>query len=185
MVLTHDMTIARSEVVKKGTIRYNFHLNFRKGDSYQGFAEIHFELTSVPKELALDYSGKDLVRLLVNGKEVEARRSDGFVWLEGGWLKEGENVLGVHYRTGYDNDGSGCCSFVDVDGKQYVYSLFEPYYANRMFPCFDQPDLKARMQLSIICPEHWKKVISNEAPTHEGPLDPPVYIDTAKSTHHA
>ena len=31
-----------------------------------------------------------------------------------------------------------------------------------MFPCFDQPDLKAKMTLSVISPLEWKKVLSNE-----------------------
>jgi hypothetical protein len=28
------------------------------------------------------------------------------------------------YRNKYDNDGSGCVSFTDVDGKQYLYTQF-------------------------------------------------------------
>jgi aminopeptidase N len=54
-------------------------------------------------------------------------------------------------------------SFIDVDGKQYIYTQFEPYEANRVFPCFDQPDLKAKMRLYIISPNNWKKIISNES----------------------
>lgn len=67
----------------------------------------------------------------------------------------------MHYESNYDNDGSGCVSFVDVDSKQYIYTQFEPYFANRVFPCLDQPDLKAKMRLSVICPSDWKKVLSN------------------------
>ena len=60
-------------------------------------------------------------------------------------LKSGENYIAVFYRTKYDNDGNGCVSFIDVDEKQYLYTQFEPYYANRVFALFDQPDLKAPM----------------------------------------
>ena len=71
-------------------------------------------------------------------------------------LKEGGNQIAILYRNNYNNDGSGCVSFIDVDGKQYLYTQFEPYYANRVFPLFDQPDLKAKMRLNAICPAEWK-----------------------------
>lgn len=71
-------------------------------------------------------------------------------------------MVAIVYRNKYNNDGSGCVSFVDVDQKQYLYTQFEPYYANRVFPCFDQPDLKAKMRLNILSPADWKKVLSNE-----------------------
>lgn len=58
----------------------------------------------------------------------------------------------MSYRNKYDNDGNGCISFIDVDGKQYIYTQFEAYHANQVFPCFDQPDLKAPMQFSVISP---------------------------------
>ena len=85
----------------------------------------------------------------------------GFIYLQPSKLKAGTKSIGVHYENKFDNDGSGCISFVDTDHKQYISTQFAPYYANRVFPCFDQPDLKARMNLSIICPPDWKKVLSN------------------------
>lgn len=69
----------------------------------------------------------------------------------------------VEYECKYDNDGCGCVSFVDVDQKQYIYTQFEPYYANRVFALFDQPDLKATMELTIVSPMEWQKVLSNES----------------------
>jgi aminopeptidase N len=61
----------------------------------------------------------------------------------------------VWYRNQYNNDGNGCISFVDVDEKQYLYTQFEPSFANRAFPIFDQPDLKAKMRLDILSPKNW------------------------------
>ena len=54
-----------------------------------------------------------------------------------------------------DNDGLGLCSYIDESGatdKYYTYTQFEPHSAHRMFPCFDQPALKARMELGVIFP---------------------------------
>jgi len=50
----------------------------------------------------------------------------------------------------------------DADGKMYCYSTSEPYYANRIFPMFDQPNLKNSFTLSVNAPEDWT-IISNEA----------------------
>lgn len=92
----------------------------------------------------------------------------------------GDNKVGIHYKCSYDNDGSGCVSFVDVDKKQYIYTQFEPYYANRVFPCLDQPDLKAKMNLSVVGPSEWKKVLSNEYATLEQDLNVEEYLKASK-----
>ena len=76
-------------------------------------------------------------------------------------MKNTINKVLIQYSNKYDNDGSGCVSFIDVDKKQYLYTQFEPYLANRVFPIFDQPDLKARMELAISCHQSWPTVISN------------------------
>jgi aminopeptidase N len=54
----------------------------------------------------------------------------------------------------------------DADDKMYCYSTSEPYYANRIFPLFDQPNLKNSFSLSVNAPEDWT-IISNEARTGE------------------
>jgi aminopeptidase N len=44
------------------------------------------------------------------------------------------------------------------DGSEYIYSLFVPSDASTAFPVFDQPDLKARFQLTLNAPGGWKPV---------------------------
>src|SRR6185436_11027008 len=41
---------------------------------------------------------------------------------------------------------------------EFLYSLFVPARAHRTFPCFDQPDLKARFTLTLDVPEGWTTV---------------------------
>jgi aminopeptidase N len=46
---------------------------------------------------------------------------------------------------------------------EFLYSLFVPARARLAFPCFDQPDLKARYSVAITVPAGWQAV-SNGAP---------------------
>lgn len=50
--------------------------------------------------------------------------------------------------------------------EQYTYTHFQPYYCHRLFPCFDQPDLKATLELNVIVPEKWIAV-GNEAVSYQ------------------
>ena len=61
------------------------------------------------------------------------------------------------------NTGEGLHRFVDpVDGGVYLYTQFETADAKRMFACFDQPDLKATLTVTVTAPADWE-VISNGA----------------------
>jgi aminopeptidase N len=96
-------------------------------------------------------------------------------------LKVGTNVVVVEYSNTYNNDGSGCVSFTDLDTCQYIYTQFAPYYANRVFPCFDQPDLKAVFRLYMITPSDWAKVLSNENAIVEKEFTVDDYLQNTKT----
>jgi hypothetical protein len=53
--------------------------------------------------------------LIVNKQVIEAKTEGGFIYINESNLQVGKNTVGVHYTTSYNNDGSGCVSFVDVD----------------------------------------------------------------------
>ena len=170
MPLTQERAESRGLAIKRGSITYDFHISLEKGNNYSGFAEISFELNTIPQELPIDFNGK-VTRFVVNGTATDVKAEEGFLFVDVSLLKVGHNVVGVHYSNSYNNDGSGCVSFIDVDGKQYIYTQFEPYYANRVFASFDQPDLKAKMRLYVVSPSEWKKVLSNEYATIEEDLN--------------
>ena len=54
----------------------------------------------------------------------------------------------------YTDTGEGMHRFVDPeDGETYLYSNAFLYEAQRIFACFDQPDLKATFELRVIAPD--------------------------------
>ncbi|WP_326556243.1 aminopeptidase N [Micromonospora sp. NBC_01796] len=77
-----------------------------------------------------------------------------------------ENTLTVEAEMAYSNTGEGLHRFVDpADGEAYLYAMAFLEEGPRIFPSFDQPDLKAPVTLSVTAPENWL-VAANGAPLH-------------------
>ena len=82
-------------------------------------------------------------------------------------LSRGTHELIVDATVTYSRTGEGLHKFTDpVDGKDYLYSQFEPAMAMKVFACFDQPDIKATYDIHVTAPEHYT-VVLNEATTRE------------------
>ncbi|MCP1386919.1 aminopeptidase N [Corynebacterium sp. TA-R-1] len=83
-------------------------------------------------------------------------------------LTEGRHELVVDATITYNRTGEGLHKFTDPkDGKDYLYTQFEPAMAMKVFGCFDQPDLKATYSVHVTAPESYT-VVLNEAAVREG-----------------
>jgi aminopeptidase N len=78
-------------------------------------------------------------------------------------VKVGEIVIQLDFTSPILTSGSAITRYVDKeDGSEYLYSLFVPSDASTAFPVFDQPDLKARFQLSIRVPAGWHAISNTD-----------------------
>jgi aminopeptidase N len=78
------------------------------------------------------------------------------------------NVLTIEARGRYSNSGEGLHRFVDpVDGEAYLYTQFEVPDSRRMFPVFEQPDLKATFEFHITAPSSWQVISNSPTPKPE------------------
>jgi aminopeptidase N len=81
---------------------------------------------------------------------------------------QADNELRVTARCAYSRTGEGLHRFTDpVDGLVYVWAQSFLDDAQRIFACFDQPDLKSVFRLQVTAPDEWT-VIGNERGTREG-----------------
>ena len=104
-------------------------------------------------DLFLDFRGGTIERLEVNGTLVERPDRPGARIVLPGALLVPDTRVRVVYANVYDCNGDGFHRFVDpVDGEVYLYSNFEPFEAHRLFPCFDQPDLKGSLAIRVTAP---------------------------------
>jgi aminopeptidase N len=80
-------------------------------------------------------------------------------------LQAGHNEVRLGFTANIGAAGKAITRYTDRDDKnEYLYTLFVPMDADMAFPCFDQPDLKARFSLQVEAPSDWT-VVGNTAAT--------------------
>ncbi|MEX1333908.1 MAG: aminopeptidase N, partial [Candidatus Limnocylindrales bacterium] len=160
-VLHRAEAAARASRVRNA--RYEIELELVEGrETYRGEVILTFDLHPNEGPLFLDFDGR-AIAVRANGQDIRPDQRDHRLWLTREQLRM-HNRLVIEYENTYASTGDGLHRFVDPeDGKTYVYSNLEPFSAHRIFPCFDQPDIKARYRLSVTVPEAWK-VVTADAP---------------------
>ena len=148
--LSEETAKFRASIVED--CKYDVCLAILKGDCFYGTIKITFNLKEVPtKSLGLDFVGQKISSLTINqtlveNKDGDAQKifTDATVFLQPQYLKKGPNEISMQILTKYTNTGEGLHSFTDeTDGLQYLYTQFEVNFCHQVFPCFDQPDIKA------------------------------------------
>ncbi|OFO23167.1 aminopeptidase N [Corynebacterium sp. HMSC056F09] len=159
--LTHAEASARSAALRLST--YELHLDVTSAptdaDSYEVTSRITF--TTTEPETFVDYLGKTVHAVRVNGEEVENTFDGGRVYLSN--LPVGKELtVEITGSSYYSRTGQGLHRMHDqADDTTYLYSHLEPSDARRIFPCFDQPDLKASYEVHLTGPEGWQ-LLSNQ-----------------------
>lgn len=163
-------TDAEARAARVHDVSYELELELHQGrPEYRGRARISFRADG-PEDLFLDFRGRDVERIELDGEPITPQRTPYRLTLPGRALRAGRSELLVEYTNDYDRDGDGFHRFVDPeDGSEYVYSNFEPYDAHRLFPCFDQPDIKGDYLVSVSAPADWA-VVTNSRETDAEPL---------------
>lgn len=159
-VLSRAQARLRSARVADVTYDLDFRLSAELAE-YAGNVTVRFDLSNARDDLTLDFQGGTVYSLVVNGETADGRYNDFYLTLPARLLRAGANSVEISFSRPYSDDGSGLYRFEDPeDGRYYLYTDFEPYNQNRLFPSFDQPDLKARYATRVTAPAGWH-VITN------------------------
>ncbi|HKS90411.1 MAG TPA: hypothetical protein VJQ83_00680, partial [Tepidiformaceae bacterium] len=142
---------------------YTLDIDIKGGsETYRGDVALRFPVSG-SGDLFLDFRGKTIESLLVNGHPVADPHWNGYRLVIPGNLLVPHTNVRVVYENEYDHSGDGFHQFIDPeDGAEYLYSNFEPYEAHRLFPCFDQPDIKGAYSLSVTAPSEWQIVANSQ-----------------------
>ena len=156
--------LSRAEAAERSTHlkvhHYDVALDVTTGtETFIAKTKVTFSCDKPGYSTFIDAVGKRLIKATLNGKEIPDSAFTGeSLALDG---LAAENELVVEIEALYSKTGEGLQRSVDpVDNEVYLYSQGETAFIRNMYPCFDQPDLKATFDFTVTAPAHWE-VISN------------------------
>ena len=151
---------ARERAARVSGVTYDLSIDLDgRGRDYAGVVSVGFELADASADLTIDFAGGSIATVEINGAGSEPAHNGYFLTLPAAALKVGVNRVRIGFSHPYSSDGSGLYRFVDPeDSRVYLFTDFEPYNQNRLFPSFDQPNLKARFASRVTVPSDWHVV---------------------------
>jgi len=120
-----------------------------------GTVAIRFTATDVSHPAVLDFDAgpNHLTSVRVGGQPSRYQEVNEHIVIPAGELTRGENTIEIAFRAGEAPLNRN---------PEFLYTIFVPARAHQAFPCFDQPDLKARFTLELTVPSNWQAVASGE-----------------------
>ena len=156
--LTRNEAVRREAVVSH--LAYELTLDLASGPStFRSLTTVRFDAR--PGESTfLDLTAETVASVTFNGRPLDPERVYRDHRLELTDLR-GHNEVTVDALCRYSRTGEGLHRSVDPsDGNVYLYTQFEVPDARRVYAVFDQPDLKATFDYTVLAPASWT-VISN------------------------
>ncbi|CCZ07914.1 M1 family aminopeptidase [uncultured Culturomica sp.] len=128
-----------------------------RNNPVEGEVGISFRLPQ-KEDVILDFreDAEKIREVKVNGVSSAYRFENEHLLIPAQETVAGENRLSIIFRAGDQSLNRN---------EDYLYTLLVPDRARTLFPCFDQPDLKARFTLSLEVPSGWEAV--SNAPLKE------------------
>jgi aminopeptidase N len=154
--LSQAEAIERADALE--VVHYDIHLDLTDGASgpgdmtFRSRTEVTFR--SRNRQTAIDLAADRLLAVTLNGRPqpLALDTAKGYPLTE---LAD-DNVLIVEADFAYSSSGQGLHRAADpVDDEVYVYSSLCTADSQRVFACFDQPDLKAEFTWHVTVPAHW------------------------------
>jgi aminopeptidase N len=162
--VSEALAAERRAVIQDLRYDLNFRVPAERRAPVQGRVTARFVLKA-PHRVVLDFAQpRDRVaRVLVNGRATPSYVLDGHLVVPAEQTRAGANDVTVEFVSGDEA--------LNRD-EEFLYTLFVPARAQLAFPCFDQPDLKARYTLSLEVPDSWQAVANGREVDSASPDSP-------------
>ncbi|WP_457288638.1 M1 family aminopeptidase [Pedobacter sp. UYP24] len=149
--VSRKLAIYRKSVLSNINYNLSFHIPKVKTDSINASEVLTFHLNDTRYQLQLDFReiSSKLKHLEVNGKAITINHIEEHLIIPARALLKGNNNIQLDFVA-----GEGALN----RNADYLYTLFVPDRARTVFPCFDQPDLKATYTLTLEIPADWKAI---------------------------
>ncbi|MBO5079842.1 MAG: aminopeptidase [Bacteroidaceae bacterium] len=154
-----ELAQLRKQEIKELKYGLSFSIPEQKQEAVEGEARISF-LLQRPQEIILDFreSADKIKEVSVNGKPSEYTFLNEHLVLPEASTIEGKNEVHICFTAGDQSLNRN---------EEYLYTLLVPDRARTVFPCFEQPNLKAEFTLQLEVPAEWEAVSNSSIASEE------------------
>lgn len=147
--ISTELAQFRSNQISDVHYKLGFEIPAQKADPIPANLILELTISDVKHPLILDFNedSEKLLFLSVNGNSSEIKHDKEHLIIPNESLTKGRNTIEINFIAG------------DLSlnrNDDFLYTLLVPDRANTLFPCFDQPNLKANYSLSITAPKDWE-----------------------------
>ncbi|QNE40042.1 aminopeptidase [Hymenobacter sp. NBH84] len=149
--VSQELAQHRAQVLRQVAYKLHFNVPPQVTEPIPATEEITFQLLDNAAPLQLDFKEKPdhVGRITVNGQPQPLTVQQEHLVIPASALRVGENRVAIDFTAG------------DLSlnrNPEYLYTLLVPDRARTVFPCFDQPDVKAVFHLTLTVPAEWQAV---------------------------
>lgn len=144
----------RKETIKELRYGLRFDIPEQRDEAIEAEACIRFMLEQ-RQEVVLDFRERAelLHEVKVNGEVCDYDFANEHIIIPRQATRKGENVVEITFTAGEQSLNRN---------EEYLYTLLVPDRARTVFPCFEQPNLKAEFTLQLEVPAGWEAVSNTE-----------------------
>jgi aminopeptidase N len=155
------LTLAEERARRISDLRYDLRVTIpaERTAPVTGRVTMTFSLKDASRPLALDFSRP--ARVTGGASASTLAVTDDHLIVPPASLREGVNEISLEFAA---------ADAALNRSADFLYTLFVPARAHLVFPCFDQPDLKARWKLTLTVPDGWR-ALTNAPLTPAGSSD--------------
>lgn len=147
--ISYELAKYRKEQISDIIYTLDFKIPEDKNSPISSILKVEFVINDLENHLFLDFNEATsmLKSITVNNQKSEINHQEEHIIIDKSQLVLGKNAVEIHFDAGETSLNRN---------EDFLYTLLVPDRASTLFPCFDQPDLKANYNLTITAPKDWK-----------------------------
>lgn len=146
--VSEQMAHFRKKQISEVTYGLSFEIPQQKQQEINSNLTLNLTISDLSEPLYLDFKEKsqNIKSIQVNAKNVAVVHEKGHIVIAAKDLIQGKNTISISFVAG---------NLSLNRNDDFLYTLLVPDRASTLFPCFDQPDIKATYKLSLTVPKDW------------------------------
>lgn len=153
--ISKELAIFRRSQISDVHYALSFDIPREKEIPIQSSLALDLKINNLKGPLYLDFNEnkENLKTIAVNGQQISIKHEREHLIIAKEYLQKGQNKIEIRFIAG---------NLSLNRNDDFLYTLLVPDRASTLFPCFDQPDIKAKYTLSIKAPKQWQVLAASE-----------------------